>query len=87
MTLGERGQKNVASKLQSIDIRLSEMNEQMTQLNENFSRLADNTETLVDEIKTGFKDIAGRIDVNNVLVGINAYQSYRINKNIQRQNQ
>jgi hypothetical protein len=74
-------QKNVASKLDSIDLRLAQMNDQMTALNENFTKIADNTESMANELKTGLADISQRLNLNNILTGITAYQTYRINKN------
>jgi len=74
-------QKNVAAKLESIDLRLAQMNDHLIKLNENFTRIADNTELIVTELRTGLKDISQKLDVNNILLGITAYQSYKINKN------
>ncbi|MBK6953813.1 MAG: hypothetical protein IPH24_17725 [Crocinitomicaceae bacterium] len=36
----------MAAKLESIDLRLAQMNEQMTELNEKFTRIVDNTDNL-----------------------------------------
>ena len=74
-------QKKVAEKLTSIDLRLTQLNNQMTELNENFVRLADTSEVIANELKTGLAGINSRLDANNLLQGITAYQTYRVNKN------
>jgi hypothetical protein len=74
-------QKKVASKLDSIDVRLANLNNQMEQLSAEFTRIADNSDRIVDELRTGFEKLHSQINGTNLLLGITAYQTYRINKN------
>lgn len=74
-------QKNVASKLESIDERLSSLSNQLTELNENFTQLSKNSESLLSDLKESMKGINSRLDANNLISGIQAYQLYKINKN------
>ena len=69
-------QKNLVSKLDSIEHRLAEMNDQLTLLNENFMILINSTESVVAELKT----INSSIMRNNLLQAITAFQVWRINK-------
>ena len=73
-------QKNVASKLGSIDDNLISINNKMTELNDNFIRLVENTDSIVKELEDGFDEINNKIDLNNLLQGITAYNVYKINK-------
>lgn len=70
-------QKNVLNKLDSIETRLSQINNQLTELNNNFISLVESSENVVSELK----EINSGIMTNNMLLAINAYQSWRINSN------
>ena len=70
-------QKNVLNKLDSIETRLSQINNQLTELNTNFISLVESSENVVSELK----EINSGIVTNNMLQAINAYQSWRINSN------
>jgi DNA repair exonuclease SbcCD ATPase subunit len=70
-------QKNVLNKLDSIEIRLSQISNQLTDLNQNFISLVESSENVVSELK----EINSNIISNNMLQAITAYQTWRINKN------
>ena len=70
-------QKNVMGKLESIDLRLSNISNQLTTLNNSFEVLIDSSESIISELK-GIKD---GMDTSHMLQWINIYQSYKINKN------
>lgn len=70
-------QKNVMGKLESIDLRLSNISNQLTTLNNSFQVLVDSSESIISELK-GIKE---GIDTSHMLQWINIYQSYKINKN------
>jgi len=74
-------QKNVAAKLDSIDMRLANLNNQMTDLNDNFIRLAESSEDIAREMKIGFEGMNSKLATNNLLTAITTYQVYKINKN------
>ena len=75
-------QKNVASKLTSIDIRLAQLNNQMTDLNDNFTRLLVSSENIAQELKQGLDSMNSKMDTNNLLSAITTYQVYKINKGV-----
>jgi DNA repair ATPase RecN len=70
-------QKNILNKLDSIETRLTQINNQMNTLNNNFVHLINLSETMVGELKSIDRSIA----TNNLLLSITAYQTWRINKN------
>lgn len=73
-------QKNVASKLTSIDMRLAQLNNQMTDLNDNFTRLLVSSENIAQELKKGLESMNSKMDTNNLLSAITTYQVYKISK-------
>ena len=73
-------QKNIASKLDSIDMRLADLNNKMTELNERFIRLAESADDVARELKQGLDGINNKLDANNILQAITTYQVYKINK-------
>lgn len=75
-------QKNVASKLTSIDMRLAQLNNQMTDLNDNFTRLLVSSENIAQELKQGLESMNSKMDTNNLLTAITTYQVYKINKGV-----
>jgi hypothetical protein len=75
-------QKNVTTNLKSIDANLALLNDQMSQLNDNFSKLAEKADEINNELKLGLGNINSKLDTNNLLQSINAYQVYKINRNI-----
>ncbi|PQJ74154.1 hypothetical protein [Polaribacter gangjinensis] len=70
-------QKNVLNKLDNIEIRLAQISNQLTELNQNFISLVESSENVISELK----EINSSIMTNNMLQAINAYQTWRINKN------
>ena len=74
-------QKNVASKLNSIDMRLFDINNKLTEMNEGFIRLSENTGDLIGDLKQGLEGLNNKFDANNLLQAIATYQVYKINKN------
>lgn len=73
-------QKNVLSKLESIDKNLSALNDQLAELNSNFINLVNSS----NEISEQLKQLNSKIDTNNMLQTITAFQTWRINQNIKR---
>ena len=71
-------QKNVLSKLDSIENRLANIENQITILNKEFKTLNQNSESILLELK----QIEKGINANNVLMAITAYQTWRINKKL-----
>jgi hypothetical protein len=70
-------QKNILNKLDNIEIRLAQINNQLTELNQNFISLIESNNNIVSELK----EINSGIMTNNMLQAINAFQTWRINKN------
>lgn len=70
-------QKNVLTKLDSIENRLAQISNQLTELNQNFISLVESSENVASELK----EINSSIMTNNMLQAITAYQAWRINKN------
>lgn len=70
-------QKNMIGKLESIDLRLSNVSNQLTTLNNNFEVLLESSENIISELK-GIKE---GFDTSHMLQWISIYQSYKINKN------
>jgi hypothetical protein len=70
-------QKNVLNKLERIEIRLAHMSNQLTELNQNFELLVKSSENITHELK----EINSGIVSNNLLQGITAYQTWKLNKN------
>lgn len=70
-------QKNILGKLDTIEVRLTKINNELTSLNQNFISLAESSENLVSELK----EINSSIMANNMLTAITAYQTWRININ------
>ena len=70
-------QKNVLTKLDSIENRLAQISNQLTELNQNFISLVESSENVASELK----EINSSIMTNNMLQAITAYQTWRINKN------
>lgn len=75
-------QKNVLSKLDNIEIRLTQINNQLTELNQNFISLIESNNKIVSELQ----EINSGIMTNNMLQAINTYQIWRINKNTKNSN-
>lgn len=71
-------QKNVLSKLNSIENRLANIENQITILNKEFKTLNQNSESILLELK----QIENGINANNVLTAITAYQTWRMNKKL-----
>lgn len=74
-------QKDVSNKLSSIDVKLANIEQGLNSLDEQFSTLINNTDEIVGALKSGFDGVNTRLDSSNLLMGITAYQTYRINKN------
>ena len=70
-------EKNVLSKLESIDIRLANIGGHLIELNRNFESLADASENIVSELQ----NINTSLITNNMLTAISTYQTWRINRN------
>lgn len=70
-------EKNVLSKLESIDIRLANIGGHLIELNRNFEALADSSENIVSELQ----NINSSLITNNMLTAITTYQTWRINRN------
>tara|TARA_B110000971_G_scaffold186697_1_gene195574 strand:- start:238 stop:1605 length:1368 start_codon:yes stop_codon:yes gene_type:complete len=70
-------EKNILSKLESIDIRLVNIDGQLTELNLNFEALADASVSIVSELQ----NINSSFITNNMLTAITAHQTWRINRN------
>jgi hypothetical protein len=71
-------QKNVLNKLGSIESRLISIDNQMTELNQNFKSILDSNESIVNELK----ELNSAMISNNLLQGITAFQTYRINRKL-----
>ena len=71
-------QKNVLNKLDSIEIRLGEMNNQLTKLNQNFISIIDSSDDIISELK----NINSSLMTNNLLQSITAFQVWRINSKL-----
>ena len=71
-------QKNVLNKLDRIEIRLAHISNQLTDLNQNFESLAKSSENIANELK----EINSGIVSNNLLMGITAYQTWKLNKKL-----
>lgn len=69
-------QKNVLSKLNSIEIRLSNIESQLLDLNDNFKTLLKSSENIISELQK----IDSSIRFNNLLSSIQTYQLYKMNK-------
>ena len=71
-------QKNVLGKLDSIDERLATMNNGLLELNRNFVSLTESSNNIVKELQ----EINSGVAMGNLLQGITAYQTWRVNKKL-----
>lgn len=71
-------QKDVLGKLSSIDERLATMNNGLIELNRNFISLAESSDNIVAELK----EINSSVQTGNLLQGITAYQTWRLNRKL-----
>ena len=73
-------QKNVANKLDRIEIRLANLSNQLTDLNSTFENLVENSNQIVKELKS----IDESIMTNNALTAINTYMTWRVNTKLKK---
>ena len=73
-------QKNVANKLDRIEIRLANLSNQLTELNSTFENLVENSNQVVKELKS----IDESIMTNNALTAINTYMTWRVNTKLKK---
>ena len=69
-------EKNILAKINSIEIRLANIESQLLKLNNNFERLIDASDSILAELK----NIDSTIRFNNLLTGIQTYQLYNFSK-------
>ncbi len=70
-------EKNVLSKLGSIEARLNQIGNQLTEMNSNFKTLIESNESIIKELK----EIDKSIMTSNLIQSFTAYQTWKINKN------
>jgi hypothetical protein len=71
-------EKQVVSKLKHISNQLLEISDQIAHISDEFSRIEESNHLIVSELE----DIQSSVSTTNAIAAINAYQTYRIHRNL-----
>jgi len=76
-TFDRTWEKKIFRKMEDIDDKLEIISESLQSIEYTTSKLIDNTDEIVSELK----NINSQLDTSNLLLTINTYQTWRINRN------